>query len=348
MDLLRTIMLGRGKGVTLDEVAHALGVSSRSARRYLERFDQTEYELERVPSRGEHLRWRIKSQERPTKIALRRAQVFCLLAGRHMFEPLKGSALYDEVQLAVRQLLTVANRPGRGPNAGIIDTSLEDRFVYLPAQPVTYHHNRDSVDVFYHAVAGLHPVTCLAQTPERPSELLTLHPYALVMYQDALLVVAAVVPGPSPTAAPTEPMAPAAPVADASVEGSLASLQTFALEQLTDAKLHDTTEFRLSKRFHLRALYQGLFGLYAATKPVAITIDFDPAVAPQLLHRQVHPSQRLSHLKAGGLRLTFRAEVTASLVQWIRSFGPHARVIEPEALRQRILQDLHDTLAKYR
>ena len=100
---------------------------------------EREYDLESVPSRGGGpLLWKVRSGEMPRKVELRRTQAYALLAARRLFEPMRGSALFEEIDLAVGKLLAFAQRPGRGPNAGLADARLEERFLYLPHAPKNY------------------------------------------------------------------------------------------------------------------------------------------------------------------------------------------------------------------
>jgi predicted DNA-binding transcriptional regulator YafY len=323
LERLRKLMLTRGGGTTLQEIAVALEVSPRSARRYLERF-QSDFELEQVPSPSRASSWRVKAIERPRKIGLRRAQCYALLATRRLFEPMRGSALFDEIDEAVRDLVTLANRPGRGPNAGLVDTEVEERFVHLPAEPANYAARADDVDVFYHAVADLHPVDCRHHPIGGDERGLTLHPYAMVLYQDAIYVVAA-----EPGQTPDDAMA-------------------FPLDELHDATLRPSERFALPSGFHLRRYYQGRFGLFPSTRKTRIVVDFEPRAAARVRHRQVHPSQRLSNLRSGGLRLTLQVDDVERVAQWVLGFGSGARVIEPDSLRQLVMQELKAALSLYR
>lgn len=310
--------------MTLQEIAGALGVTTRSARRYLERFDQHEFELEQVPSPTRALLWRVKPVERPRKIGLRRAQCYGLLATRRLFEPMRGSAVFDEIDIAVRALLTLANRPGRGPNAGMVDTALEERFVHLPAEPADYRDRTEEIDVFYHAVANLRPVSCRHQLPTGEESLEVLHPYAMVLYQDALHVVAA------------------------EVGGNPEDARVYPLEDLHDATLSATEHFSLPEGFNLRRFYQGRFGLFPSARKTRIVVDFAPTAAASVRHRQVHPSQRISSLRTGGVRLTLQVDDIEPVARWILGFGSQARVIEPESLRKHVIQQLQAALSLYR
>lgn len=324
LELLRKLLLQRARGMTLQEIAGALDVTTRSARRYLERFDQHEFELEQVPSPTRALLWRVKPVERPRKIGLRRAQCYGLLATRRLFEPMRGSAVFDEIDIAIRGLLTLANRPGRGPNAGMVDTALEERFVHLPAEPGDYRDRTEEVDVFYHAVADLRPVFCQHRPPGGDECPKVLHPYALVLFQDALHVVAA------------------------EAGGDPEDARVYPLEDLEDATLSATEHFLLPEDFSLRRFYQGRFGLFLASRKTRVVVDFDATVAPAVRRRQVHPSQRLSSLRTGGIRLTLQVDDIETVTQWILGFGSHARVIEPESLRNQVIQQLQAALSLYR
>ena len=92
-----------------------LRVTTRSVRRYLRELSLvTEVESVEVRPGGAHL-WRIKPSERGRSVALRRTQAYALLAPRRVFEVLKGSALFDEIDLALRQVEQVAHRPVARP-----------------------------------------------------------------------------------------------------------------------------------------------------------------------------------------------------------------------------------------
>ncbi|PIE20529.1 MAG: hypothetical protein CSA66_00465 [Proteobacteria bacterium] len=51
--------------MTLQDIADALDVTTRSARRYLKQIHEFEFELEQVPSTTRALLWRVKPVERP-------------------------------------------------------------------------------------------------------------------------------------------------------------------------------------------------------------------------------------------------------------------------------------------
>ena len=190
IDRLGELLARHPRGLTLKELADALSVTTRTLRRYFVELSR-EYDLESVETRhGGALRWRIKAGELPRKVELRRTQVYALLATRRIFDPLKGSALFDEIDMAIDKLMTFARRPGRGPNAGPADSRLEDRFLYLPETPKDYSEKTAELDDLFQAVSDLKPLVCRYQSSGKASEeKMTVHPYAIVLHKDSIYCV---------------------------------------------------------------------------------------------------------------------------------------------------------------
>src|SRR5580700_8057161 len=134
LDHLRSQLEAHTAGLTLEDMAGLLRVSTRAVRRYLRELGLVT-ELEAVPvAPGAANMWRIKPSERGRTVALRRAQAHGLLSARRVFEVLRGSALFDEIDLALRQVEQVAHRPtARTGVRGDVpaEARLEDRFAFV-------------------------------------------------------------------------------------------------------------------------------------------------------------------------------------------------------------------------
>jgi predicted DNA-binding transcriptional regulator YafY len=311
----------RPRGMTLHEIADKLQVSLRSARRYIKEVGH-HYELEKDPARSGAPLWRMRPEERPRKVEMRRTQAYALLAARRLFEPMRGSALYDEIDLAIKNLTTLASRPGRGPNAGVADARLEERFLHLPFAPKDYSAKTEELDVLYQSVADLRPMTCQYRDAQGQQSAVTLHPYAMVMYKDAIYAVGK------------------------HLESG--EIRTYALDRMQDAEFSTTERFELPADFNVDAWFQGQFGIWRGKDKVRVVIDFAPRVAEYVRSRRVHPSQRLTQLRGGGVRLTMQVADTTEVTSWVLGFGETARVVEPEALRSRVIEELKGALALYR
>jgi predicted DNA-binding transcriptional regulator YafY len=323
MSELRQLLLQYPRGVTVTEIAAHLDVTTRSARRYL---DEIRVDLEAVPERpGGEKRWRIPSVDMPRRVALRRTQAYALLAAKPLFDQLRGSTLYEEIQLASETLIGVARRPGRGPNGGVAEGTLEQRFRYVPFAPIRYDARAEELDALFEAVADLRPLACrYPRASDGELERLLVHPLALLLYKEAIQCLAL----------------------DAS-SGGRGEVRALALERIRDAHTLADERFEVPADFDLADYLQGQFGIWRAEgAPIEILIDFDATVADHVLARTVHASQQVFSSERGvrlRLELTDLTEVTA----WVLGFGSRAEVVSPPELREAVKAELQKTLQRY-
>jgi predicted DNA-binding transcriptional regulator YafY len=323
LDHLRELLERRPKGVTLYELATSLHVSPRTLRRYLKEVER-DYELEPVRQRGGgKVVWRITAVDIPRKVELRRTQAFALLAARRVFEPMRGSALFDEIDMAVNKLMAVARRPGRGPNAGPTDTQLEKRFLYLPFAPKFYQQRTEELDDLFQAVADLRPMALQYRSKSRGTEeTIHIHPYALVLHRDAIYTVG--------------------------YHCEREEIRTFSLDRMRATECSTTERFELPADFEIDDYFQGELGIWRSDEKHRVVVEFDAEVAEYVRGRRVHPSQRLALLPGGGIRSTMTVGNLNPVVSWVLEWGPRAKVIEPVELVARVKQELSDALAKYK
>lgn len=323
LDALRALLQRHPKGLTIYELAGELGVTPRSLRRYLVEV-RRELDLISTTSRPGGARlWRLAPSEVPRRVEVRRTQAYALLAARRLFEPMRGSTLYEEIGLATERLLGVARRPGRGPNAGVSDARLEERFLYLPFAPKDYAARTEELDDLFQAVADLRPLRCRYQrSKDSREEKITIHPYAMVLYKDAIYCVGFHV--------------------------GKGEIRTFLLDRMRDTECAVTERFELPEDFSIDDYFQGQFGIFRGGEPRRVVIDFDPRVADFVRTRKVHPSQELTALPGGGVRLTMAIGDLTEVATWILGFGETAQVIDPPDLVERIKAELKGALARYR
>jgi predicted DNA-binding transcriptional regulator YafY len=323
LDALRALLQRHPKGLTIYELARELGVTPRSLRRYLVEV-RRELDLISTTSRPGGARlWRLAPSEVPRRVEVRRTQAYALLAARRLFEPMRGSTLYEEINLATERLLGVARRPGRGPNAGVSDARLEERFLYLPFAPKDYAARTEELDDLFQAVADLRPLRCRYQrAKDSREEKITIHPYAMVLYKDAVYCVGFHV--------------------------GKGEIRTFLLDRMRDTECAVTERFELPEDFSIDDYFQGQFGIFRGGEPRRVVIDFDARVAEFIRSRKVHPSQELTALPGGGVRLTMAIGDLTEVATWILGFGETAQVIEPPDLVERIKNELKGALARYR
>lgn len=322
MDRLRELLTRHPRGLSLYELADALKVTPRTMRRYLRELER-EYDLEPYEERpGGVRRWRIRASELPRKLELRRTQAYALLAARRIFEPMRGSALYDEIELATEKLLGLAQRPGRGPNSGLADVRLEERFLYLPFAPKNYAEKTEELDDLFQAVSDLRPLSLVYRSALKGSEeRITIHPYAMVLHRDSIYCVG--------------------------FHTERGEIRTLLLDRMRDTQAASTERFELPADFKIDDYFQGEFGIWKAQTRYKVVLEFDAHAAEYVRMRQVHPSQKLVLMSNGKLRLTMNVGNLTQLTSWVLEWGKRARVLEPQELIDRVTEELRGALDAY-
>jgi predicted DNA-binding transcriptional regulator YafY len=322
LDTLRALLQRHPKGLSIYELAGELAVTPRSLRRYLSHVKR-ELDILSVRSKpGGPVLWKLAPGEAARKVEVRRTQAYALLAARRLFEPMRGSALYDEISMASEKLLGVARRPGRGPNAGVADARLEDRFLYLPFAPKDYASRTEELDDLFQAVADLRPLHFRYVRPKDGKiEKTTIHPYAMVLYKDAIYCVGYHV--------------------------AKQELRTFLLDRMRDTECAITERFELPEDFRIEDHFQGQFGIWRGRASRKVVIEFDARVNEYVETRRVHPSQSIERLADGGIRLTMEIGDLTEVTTWVLGFGETAKVVEPPELRDRVRAELENALARY-
>jgi predicted DNA-binding transcriptional regulator YafY len=323
LDRLRELLEKHPRGLSLYELADALRVTPRTMRRYMKEIERV-YELDPVPARGGGTRlWRIRPSEIPRKVELRRTQAYALLAARRVFEPMRGSALFEEIDMAVNKLVAFAQRPGRGPNAGIADAGLERRFLYLPHAPKNYAEKTEALDDLFQAVSDLRPLRMLYRSTGKPEEeRITVHPYALVLHRDSVYCVGHHL--------------------------GRGEVRTFLLDRMRDTECAFTERFELPKNFNADEYFQGEFGIWKGTASHRVIIDFDAQAVEYVWMRKVHSTQRLAALPGGGVRLSMTVSNLTPVISWVLEWGQRARAVEPPELVERVRAELENALKGYR
>ncbi len=322
MDRLREILTRHPGGLTLYDMAEALSVTPRTMRRYMKELER-EFDLQCVETRGGGpLLWKIRTGELPRKVELRRTQAYAFLAARRLFEPMAGSTLFEEIDMATKKLLAFSRRPGRGPNAGRADARLEDRFLYLPFAPKNYREKTEELDDLFQAVADLRPLTLRYRSSGKSKEeTITIHPYAMVLHRDSIYCVG--------------------------YHTQKESIRTFVLDRMRDTQIHYTQHFDLPDDFVVDEYFQGELGVFKSSERHRVVVEFDVQGAEYARMRTVHPTQKLTNLPGGGVRLTMTVGNLNPVTSWVLEWGARAKVLEPPELVERVEGELREALDLY-
>ena len=324
IDRLRELLESEPRGLTLDDLASTLRITERSVRRYLRELDGTTdlESIETTPG-GAHL-WRIKPSERGRAVTLRRAQAYAILATRRALDVLKGSALFDEVDLALGHVAKVAQTPFRAQGRADIsgERGLEDRFFWLPPAGRSYASRGEDLDELFRAVADLRVLRFRPRTRsgEPKAERVVLHPYAMVLHDGGIVVV-----GQRTTAREAE---------------------VIAFETMIEIRASETEHCELPASFDIAQFIHGAFGVARPSKARAL-VEFDARVADEIRAKKFHRDQRMAASPDGRVRLSVPLVDVDTFVAWVLSFGDAARVVEPADVALRVAQTLQRAAARY-
>lgn len=326
LDRLRELLEKEPSGLEIAELARALRITDRSVRRYLDALSEVTT-LESIPTTpgGPH-RWRIKPVERARTVTLRRTQAYAILSAKRVFDTWRGSALYEELSVALDQIRAVGARAARGGSVGeaVLDVRTDERFFLLPVPARSLSGRGDDLDALFQAVAMLHPLSFRMEprsaTMGERAPRQVLHPYAVIEFSGSLFIV-------GPAAGEEQ-------------------IGVFAFETMSDLRAVEKNKFFIPADFDVNAFTHGAFGVASPTAERAL-VEFDALVGEDIRARKIHPAQKLFTAKDGRVRLSFPLVNRDLVTAFVLGFGDAARVIEPTGFAAEIGARLHRAARRY-
>lgn len=114
----------------------------------------------------------------------------------------------------------------------------------------------------------------------------------------------------------------------------------FAVERIKSLRMTDD-HFEAQLSLDASQLADSL-GVNLGGKPEVVTIEFLPDAAPYVNEREYHPSQTLEARADGSVVLKMKVVVDFALSAWVLSFGRNARVAGPPRLVRAIHEQIED------
>lgn len=319
--ILREIESARGSGFTLDDLASLCGVTTRTIRRDLQALEEAGFPLFDDKSRDDgRTRWRVNGQAfKGLAAGLTLAELCALYFSRTLVESLSGTPFRDDVESAFDKLSTVLTphmRQFLDQLPRVIATKPDPRRRRPGSEGA---HQPQIIARALEATLHLRQarMTYHSNASDRTKPYLV-HPYRLAYAQGGLYLLAYV--------------------------PDYNEVRTFAIERIEELSL---IEERFTPIEDLPdTAFPHSLGVHSGP-PERVEIEFQPAVAGYVRSREWHPSQRIDET-AGGMRMTLNVCLDRALESWILSFGPFARVVGPDTLRQDIAKQLEDARAMYK
>jgi len=79
-------------------------------------------------------------------------------------------------------------------------------------------------------------------------------------------------------------------------------------------------------------------------KPIVVKLLFDKKIAAWIKDRQWHPSQKIAPERGGAITMTLKVADTRELLGWVLGFGSGVKVLEPDSLREKVVEEARKIL----
>ena len=302
-------------GVALDDLAADLEVVRRTVYRDLDALMLAGFPVVSEKRDG-RVFYRFLDTFRLGDVPFTPDEIMALAFGEDLLRVLEGTVFHDSIRSALAKI-----RAGLGPELADYLARLGGAFRVLPGPHKSYAHLRETIRTLNEAVLARRSVRIRYRTGSTGAvSSRVLDPYRVWYRSGGLYVVGH--------------------------DHKSRELRTFAVDRIRAIEATDR-RFTVAADFDFEKFIGAAFGVIM--EPAArVRILFDPRWADYVAERTWHPSQKLTPRPDGRVELAMEVGGTAELRTWILSFGDGALVLEPEALRKTVADELAGALARYR
>jgi predicted DNA-binding transcriptional regulator YafY len=124
------------------------------------------------------------------------------------------------------------------------------------------------------------------------------------------------------------------------------SVKIFAVSRFKNVKV-TKSDFNVQEGFSVKEYFKDSFSIYESKNVYDIVLRFSKDVAFYIKEKQWHSSQKIKELENGELEVRMRLNHLNEVTYWALSFGKECTVLEPEELRNIVLQELKSAIGKY-
>jgi len=303
-------------GASIDALARALEVTTRTIRRDLAALQEAGFALYDERDENSHVKWRLDGLVlKGVETGFTLSELCALYLSRNILEAVAGTPFQRDLSNAFERL------------AKMLSPRMRQFLDRLPSVLVAKAGPRargaaSSPDIVARLLeATLHfRVTTMRYHSVSSGRIkdYEVHPYRLAFAQGGLYLLAYV--------------------------PEYKAVRTFAVDRIASASLEKQT-FTVT-----HPVSDDVFAnsLGVNTGPAErVEIEFDARVAPYVRARVWHSSQQLEETRDGGVSVTLNVCHDWGLRSWILSWGPFARVVSPSTLAKEIHADLQAAGNRY-
>lgn len=358
-------LMSRRQGMTIKEMAQEANVPERTIFRDLKSLKSLGFRLEERTSDHGRKHWQFIDKTGKVRIQFTWSEAVALYLGRQLLDPLAGTYFWQSAQSAFAKIRTMLDE-----NALSQLDKMSRGFLQISPGRTDYSEKADLIDRLTLAIEERRVIFLVYQS-ERATEPVSLevYPYGLVYHNGWLYLVAhsrdhemaaeeSHGSQKEPEAGTSEPSArkrksksTTIPEASNGSPTSSSAFRTFKVDRVSDVDVQ-TLQFTPDPSFQLENYFSNSFGIFRGDPnqtqtPIRVRVHFAKGIARYVGEKTWHAGQTLEPQKDGSTILEVSLGNTKEFKSWVLGFGAKATVLEPQSLREEIVDDLKRMLSTY-
>jgi predicted DNA-binding transcriptional regulator YafY len=320
-NLLKTLQT-RGTGLPLALLAEEMGVAERTIQRDFELLQEMGFPLDHMEDEYGKRFWKLPHDFfKLGPLVLSHTEAMSLVLAEQLFEPIAGTHLAEGLQSVLDKIRSCIPKPALEYFADV------DMLAYIPKFGRTDHKpHAEKIRALIDAAQKQQSVTVAYRPVWQPGEFQTLFdPYGLVMFDGNLFALG--------------------------FSHHSQAVRIFKVVRI--CCVEPTNKAFKPTDIDVRRQFEHSFGIVQGSgEPIRIVVKFTGKAAQLVGERTWHDSQQLQWLEPDAtlfepvsnepdaLVATFCLAETSVFKGWIKGFGQHAEVLEPQSLRHEIRDEL--------
>jgi len=183
-----------------------------------------------------------------------------------------------------------------------------------------HSRHRESIKTVQFALLEGRQITGLYESPYEPGPMdLRLHPYRLCLIKNAWYIVGRQTDAEQP--------------------------RTYRVARFKALRMLDQAA-DVPEDFDLKSYFGNAWAVFRGEKSYDVEILFTPEAAKVVTETTWHHSQKAKPQKDGSMILTFQVDGLEEITNWVLGWADRAKVIQPTALRERVVEKLRMALKR--
>jgi predicted DNA-binding transcriptional regulator YafY len=300
--------------VTVEGLRQEFGVSRRTVYNDLDALDAAGVPVYSEPGPSGEAQWQLQRAAKKQTVTLAKGQILPFGLARLALSFLEGTEIHGQLGVIMDRLAQ-----GLPPLTRQHLEQLGKKVAIVHHGPKSYAAKADVLDDILTGLLYDQRVEIWYQPMRSKPTRHVIAPLTLLLYREALYVVA---------------------------ESRTGKRPTFAVDRITKSRWLKGETFEYPADYSPAQVTEGAFGLMQG-EPTDVEILFDKDQAPYVKERCWHPTQQFEDQRDGRVRMRMRVRGTFDVALWLLGHTGSAEVVSPPALREQVRATLQKALARH-